>query len=265
MNLEEKLKYFKSEITSKYLRLDPSTWYTITTWNNHITKYNNESDRDQFLHILLITNRLKLVKAREDVLPYMKYGLLFNGGNIVYYTEEANQLSKEKFHDVLLFNVMLFISGAYIRNNDWCVNTAALILAHYQLIHYTPKYSQSQRSKLIDQHFGSSFEFFSPAKGIKDFFLNEYVNGRVEFPEDSMFKYKNVGDVVFETAIGTILHIECKMASITKGSGLLCDTHTLKTAFLKEDGVFRQSSLRRSETKELQELKRVYDTLVGEE
>lgn len=266
--LEKRLAHFKEWITIHYLQQKDNQLHQQLTQHTQISPYTyGEDDKTQFFNVLLITNRLKLEKAREDVLPYIQFGLVFNGGNIVYYTEDATKLSQKKFNEVLLFNIAQFICGAYIRNNSWHVGTAALFLAHYKFITNKPRYAQSKRHTLpVDYAQNTTnFEIFYPVEGIKNFFLNEFVEGRIEFPENGRFTYEVENGEMFETVIGTILQLKCKIGMITLGDGLRSNDLIIKTAFLKENGTLRASSLRRAETKELRELKRVFDTLMGEE
>lgn len=256
MDLETKLKNFKEWMTIHYLKQSDDLIYRQET----------ESKRDRFYNILVISNRLELIEARNDVLPYIQYGLLFNGGNLVYFTENANKLSQKKFNEVLLFNILQFVAGAYIRNKSFHVGSAALMLSVYGFISNTPKYATTRRGKLDVEYAMNpeGFEIFYPVEGILEFVLMEYLNNRLHFPEQSPFKWEPIGGEDFNTPLGIILNLNCQYAYVNMSVGYYAEKIPIKRVYLKENGILRKTTLRNKDSKELRELKEVFDALVGE-
>lgn len=253
MDLEDKLSEFKAWMTMNYI------------------KQKDDKRKAQFFDLLMLTNTLELQEANEDIKPLLYKGLIFNGGNIIYYDERAFNLTQKEFNEVVWGHIAQFISGSYLRNNNWFFGMYVLMTVHFGIVNATPKYGQSVRGQLVQKFYSKvDWDFFYVDRNISEFLFNEIANGRVSYPEGFSYSYKtpqNDNDI-FITPLGVILQLQRNEVMLTMKDGLhqTYKVETIKAVFIREKhGELRKTSFKDPETKPLAELKEVYDKLLGDE
>lgn len=238
---------------------------------------------DDLRFLIGIAEHMEPKVAGEKEKPLLDYGTFFDGQH-VHYDEKAEQLDQKTFNMVMFNHLIHFISGAHFQMpvrptksaGTKYVSITALYLAHFGISGVKPRYARSIRKNFYEQYHIPEKGYgllFAPDPNVANYFYEEYTKGNIELPKGFCVKEGKR----FDCAEGIIYLATTPYAHLTQGRGIEFDrnpsryhySHYYYTAnkviALKreENGDLRRVDLVKKEGRELLELKKVYDSLVG--